>query len=76
MEKISESVLDFENVNNLVENEFMWKKFDDYVKRVKKGKNVDIEGLKFCVCAVYLSCKLKSAQRPGAASSITIDEYQ
>ena len=36
---------------------------------------LDIEELKFCVGAVYLSCKLKGAQRPGAASSMTIDEY-
>ena len=75
MEILSETKLSFEVINNLLHNESMWKKFNNIINKVKKGREVSIDELKFNMSAVFLATKFQSFQRPGAVYHFTIDEY-
>ncbi len=75
LEKLSDQKLDIEEINRVLDNSEMWEKYNRIVRRVKKGREVTDDELKFAMASLLISVKLSSMQRPGAVTNCTMEEY-
>lgn len=75
LDKLSDMNLSLEQVTEVVENEMMWKKFEEVTRMAERKEEVSGKDLKFAMGAVYLTLQFTNYSRPGAISNCTVDNY-
>ena len=76
MEDLSSSHLTLDEVDEMIQNESMWRSFNDIVDRMGKDLQVSTQEMDSCTIMVAALLTFRSWQRPGAVVNATMSEYR
>lgn len=65
-----------DEINEVLDNEEMWSRFDNTTRKARKKRFVSSDDVKFAKNALLIALKFTSMQRPGAVLNCTMDEFR
>lgn len=76
LEDLSNQDLSLEKINQMVDNESLWREFDSVCYQVRRGETLSTSVLNDVTILLAASILFKNWQRPGAVCNTTLEEFR